>query len=110
MAVEKFLGKTSEYDSLFSVTRVCVRLWDANCRAINHDPSILLRTQDLPPVYEENSCLYIFSRASLEKHQNRIGAKPFMFEIDPVEAWDIDEEMDFEIAEFLYTQHFSAER
>ena len=25
-----------------------------------------------------------------------------MFEIDRLEAWDIDEELDFQIAEFLY--------
>ena len=46
------------YDSLFSVTRLQTRLWDQLGRPINHNPAILLRTQDLPPVYEENSCMY----------------------------------------------------
>ena len=101
-AVELFLEKRSSYDSLFSVTRIQVRLWDALCRAVNHNPSILLRTQDLPPLFEENSCLYIFSRNTLEESRNRIGRRPLMFEIDRAEAWDIDEEIDFELAEFLY--------
>ena len=35
-------------------------------RPVNHNPAILLRTQDLPPVYEENSCLYLFTRQTLE--------------------------------------------
>jgi CMP-N-acetylneuraminic acid synthetase len=101
-ALEFFLKNRGVYDSLLSVTRIHVRLWDGLARAINHNPAILLRTQDLPPLYEENSCLYIFSKAVLEKKHNRIGERPLLFEIDRMEAWDIDEEMDFHIAEFLY--------
>jgi CMP-N-acetylneuraminic acid synthetase len=100
-AIELFLENRSIYDSLFSVTRVQTRLWDSLARAINHNPAILLRTQDLPPVYEENSCIYIFPRAVLEKKHNRIGDRPVLYEIDRMEAWDIDEELDFQIAEFL---------
>ena len=102
-AIEAFLG-SSEYDSLFSVTRLQSRLWDAEGNAVNHDPNYLLRTQDLSPVYEENSNLYIFSKAILEERRNRIGYRPLMFEMDRIEAWDIDEELDFLIAEFLYTK------
>lgn len=101
-AVHLFLDSLAMYDSLFSVTRLQIRLWDSLGRAINHNPAILLRTQDLPPVYEENSCLYIFSRGTLETHHNRIGERPLMFEIDRIEAWDIDEELDFQVAEYLY--------
>lgn len=100
-AIQAFLENYPKNDSLFSVTRVQTRLWDAHGHPINHNPSILLRTQDLPPIYEENSCLYIFGRESLIHHQNRLGDNPMMFEIDPAEAWDIDEEIDFLIAEFL---------
>ena len=103
-AIQSFLDSIAEYDSLFSVTRVQTRLWDSQGRAVNHNPAILLRTQDLPPVYEENSCLYIFTRSTLETRHNRLGERPLMFEMDRMEAWDIDEELDFRIAEFLYQQ------
>jgi len=103
-AIHLFLDKYPSYDSLFSVTRIETRLWDGLGRAINHNPAILLRTQDLPPVYEENSCLYIFSGSTLEKRHNRIGERPLMFEINAEEAWDIDNETDFRIAEFLYCE------
>ena len=83
------------------MTPLQTRLYDAAGRALNHDPNILLQTQDLPPVYEENSCLYIFSRLNLVKRHNRLGEKPLMFPMDPAEAWDIDEELDFAIADFL---------
>ncbi len=80
------------------------RLWDQHGQAINHNPSILLQTQDLPPIFEENSCIYMFTRQTLVNRQNRLGLHPFMFEIDAAEAWDIDEELDFLIAEFLMQQ------
>jgi CMP-N-acetylneuraminic acid synthetase len=100
-AVQSLLSHLPVYDSLFSVTRLQVRLWDQSGHAINHDPAVLLQTQDLPPVYEENSCIYIFSRSSLAQRHNRLGEHPLMFEIDAAEAWDIDDELDFSIAEFL---------
>jgi CMP-N-acetylneuraminic acid synthetase len=106
-AIRFFLENASMHDSLFSVTKIQVRLWDSIARPINHNPTILLRTQDLPPVFEENSNLYIFTRSTLETRQNRIGERPLMFEIDRVEAWDIDVELDFTIAEFLHSKYLS---
>lgn len=103
-AIDTFLDRYPAYDSLFSVTRLQTRLYDESGKAINHDPSILLQTQDLPPVYEENSCLYLFKRENLVKQHHRLGLHPLMFEMDADEAWDIDEELDFSIVEFLMEQ------
>lgn len=101
-AIQAIVSLFPAYDLLFSVTRLQTRLWDQLGRAINHNPAVLLRTQDLPPVYEENSCLYIFTRQTLEARRNRLGERPYLFEIDAAEARDIDEELDFLMAEFLY--------
>lgn len=103
-AIKVIMEKFPAYDSLFSVTRRQTRYWDELGRAINHNPAILLQTQDLPPVYEENSCLYIFTKETLELQRNRIGLRPFMFEIDAEEAWDIDEEIDFKIVDLLMSR------
>jgi CMP-N-acetylneuraminic acid synthetase len=103
-AIQALLASYPAYDSLFSVTRLQTRLWDQLGRAINHNPAILLQTQDLPPVYEENSCLYIFTRQTLLAHRNRLGDRPMMFPIEAAEAWDIDEELDFEITNFLMSK------
>lgn len=100
-AIREFFAATPAHDSLFSVTRVQKRFWDGNGQAINHDPAVLLRTQDLPPIYEENSCLYIFTPRLLETYRTRIGSRPLMFEIDRIEAFDIDDETDFRVAEIL---------
>lgn len=100
-AIKNFIAEYPVHDSLFSVTRLQTRLYDQQGRAINHDPAVLIQTQDLPPVFEENSCLYIFTRDHLIQRHHRIGEKPLMFEISPDEAWDIDEELDFALADFL---------
>lgn len=98
-AVEAFLASFPENDSLFSVTRWRKRLWDAHGRPVNHDPAVLLRTQDLPPMFEENSCLYLFEHDRFLASHNRLGASPRLFEIDATEAVDIDEEQDFRMVE-----------
>lgn len=103
-ALETFLDQVPAYDSLFSVTRLQTRLWDQLSRPVNHNPDILLQTQDLPPIYEENSCIYLFTRETLMRRRNRLGDRPMMFEIPASEAWDIDEPLDFEIVDFLMAQ------
>ena len=103
-AIESFMADYPTHDSLFSVTRLQTRLYDQHGRAINHDPAVLIQTQNLPPVFEENSCLYIFTRENLIKWHHRIGKRPMMFEIDSDEAWDIDEELDFEICDYLLSR------
>lgn len=99
-----FLQDYPRHDSLFSVTRLQTRLYDALGRPINHDPAVLLRTQDLPPIYEENSCLYLFTRQNLAARGSRIGERPLLFEMDADEAWDIDDELDFEITDYLMSR------
>ncbi len=100
-AIQSLFTNYPKHDSLFSVTRLQTRLYFQDGRAINHNPLELIQTQDLPPVYEENSCIYMFTRENLERKHHRIGDAPLMFEIDAAEAWDIDEELDFEITDFL---------
>lgn len=103
-AVQYFLENFPVYDSLFGVTRLQTRLWDSLGRAVNHNPNILLRTQDLPPIYEENSCFYLFTQKTLEEKHNRIGDRPYLWEVSKREAIDIDEEIDFKIAELMAQQ------
>lgn len=100
-AIQSFLTNLPTYDSLFSVTRLQTRLYWQDGRAINHNPLELIQTQDLPPVYEENSCIYLFTRENLERKKHRIGDSPLMFEIPRLEAIDIDEESDFQLADLL---------
>ena len=100
-AIQLLITSYPTSDSLFSVTRLQTRLYFQDGQAINHDPAVLIQTQNLPPVFEENSCIYIFTRENLIKRHHRIGERPLMFKMDADEAWDIDEELDFAITDFL---------
>ena len=102
-AIEKMISKPADFDSIFSVTKIQTRFYDKNGNPINHDPNELLRTQDLEPLFEENSGFYIFTKESFKNADNkRIGLRPLMFEIDKIESIDIDEPSDFVIAEALH--------
>jgi CMP-N-acetylneuraminic acid synthetase len=105
-AIESFVEQ-HEHDSLFSVTALRTRLYWPDGSPVNHDPEILLPTQDLAPVYEENSCLYVFWREMFERRRHRLGERPMMFPMDPEEAVDIDEILDFRIAEALLAHRMS---
>jgi len=89
----------AEHDSLMSVTAWQSRFYWADGSPVNHDPEVLLRTQDLPPLYEENSNIYIASRALIHQTGRRVGPNPLLFPMDRREATDIDEPLDFTIAE-----------
>ena len=84
-----------EIDSLFSVTEIKSRLYDVELKPINHNPHELIRTQDLIPVYEENSNIYIFSGQAFMRKRSRIGCKAGIFIVEKEEAMDIDTPADW---------------
>lgn len=102
-SIEVFFSQ-SEHDALFTVTPTKTRFYWPDGRGINHDPQKLIRTQDLEPIFEENSCLYLFSKNANEKTGNRLGSNPMMFPMDRLEAIDIDDIEDFYWAEYLLSK------
>ena len=101
-AVLKFRENELTHDTLFSVTRFQTRFYREDGTALNHDPEVLIKTQDLPIFYEENSCIYVFTKEAFEKNNRRIGDSAYLFEIEPIEAVDIDIEEEFTLAEKLH--------
>ena len=102
-AVRMYFSHLPQYDSLFSVIRHQSRFFDAEQRAMNHDPAVLVNTQDLSPVYEENSCMYLFSHASFFANGlNRIGRRFALHYMSKLESIDIDTEEDFLLAELAW--------
>lgn len=100
-AIASFESNYPECDSLFAVTRLQTRLWTKAGEPINHNPTELLRTQDLEPIYEENSCFYLFERERFKQSGNRIGDQPLLFEVSFPENLDIDTEEDWDLLEAL---------
>lgn len=102
-AIKKYFSLIKKgNDSLVSVTSYNSRFYTHKGAPINHSLDNLLRTQDICPIYEENSNIYIFSRKSFDKKDNRIGRKPFFYKINRFESVDIDYEEDFKFAELVY--------
>lgn len=94
-------GMAAGFDSLFSVTKQQTRFYREDGSAVNHDPNVLLRTQDLEPWFEENSCLYVFSKEAFAKTNARIGKKAMLFETPRFESIDIDDAQSWELAELV---------
>jgi CMP-N-acetylneuraminic acid synthetase len=90
------------HDTLFSVTPHQKRFFTEDGQPVNHDPTRLQKTQELPPLLEENSCIYLFSRkAFMGAGRNRIGRNPYLFRMSAEEAMDIDTEDDLRLADFV---------
>lgn len=102
--IEKGLNEyhaANDKDSLFTVNKIQTRFYREDCSAVNHDPDNLIRTQDLEPWFEENSCLFYFSADSFAKTSARIGENPMMMVTPPLESLDIDEPHDWEMVAAL---------
>ena len=93
-AIETFFAQ-KKHDALFSVTPIQTRFYWKDGSGVNHDPKHLIRTQDLDPIFEENSCFYMFSRETNNTIKNRLGSNPMMYPIHPLEAIDMDTMADF---------------
>ena len=106
-AVEAFWAHWPHYDSLFSVSKKQERLWSGEGTPLNHDPRVLIPTQDLEPFFVENSCIYIFNRDVFVTHGSRIGPSPYLFDTPDLESIDIDVESDFIIGEALASRQES---
>jgi CMP-N-acetylneuraminic acid synthetase len=101
-SINFYFDNLPEYDSLFSVDKILKRVYFPDGTAVNHKKTESLQTQFLDPLYSENSNLFIFSRQSfIENNNNRIGIKPFMFEMNSVESVDIDYLEDYILASLI---------
>lgn len=91
---------SGEYDSAFCAVKLQDYLWQDNV-PLNFDATNVPRTQDLKPIYQETSGVYVFTKDVFEKHRRRIGMKPFIKEVTVKEAVDIDNPEDFDLAEIM---------
>ncbi len=85
------------YDSSFSAVKLQDYMW-MDGKPFNYDMKDIPRTQDLTPIYMETGAFFIFKKDVFTKLGQRIGEKPFIYEIDQFEAVDIDTAEDFEFA------------
>jgi CMP-N-acetylneuraminic acid synthetase len=85
------------YDSALTVVKMQDFFWQ-NGQPLNYDIENIPRTQDLEPMFVETTGLYLYKREVLLEKNTRIGKKPYLIEVSKIEATDINEPIDFEIA------------
>ncbi len=97
--IETALDKinSGDYDSAFSAQRIQTFAWYKG-EPINYDLNDVPRTQDIDPIFVETSGFFMFKKEVFTEHRRRIGFKPFIQEVDSIEAVDIDTEEDYKFA------------
>lgn len=90
------------YDSLMTVTPAYGFFWRDN-KPFNYDASKEKwpRTQTIKPLQEINSGAFIASSKIYKEQNNRIGNRPYLYELDKITSFDIDWQEDFMIAEAI---------
>ena len=101
-ALNTFLNSGSN-DSLNSVSVEKKFLWK-DMNPINYDINVTPKSQDLPNIVSLNFAITIIHKQAMIKRKNVIGYRPSFFELDKVEALDIDDLFDFKVAELMYQE------
>ena len=101
-ALNSFLN-SKIYDSINSVSAEKKFLWE-NSKPINYDINKTPKSQDLPNIVSLNFAITIIQKQTMMKRKNVVGYKPTFFELDKVESLDIDDLIDFKIAELMYKE------
>ena len=94
--------KSGRYDSAYPVKKMQNFIWYKGS-PLNFSMNPVPRTQDVEPVYCELSNPFVFTKDVFNKYHQRTGVKPYAIEQSWIEAGDIDEPKDFELAQIVYS-------
>ena len=103
-AINTYLKNLKDYDSLISVQKLNSFIWNKQREPINYDrnDSKWPRTQNIEPLYEINSGIFLINSSLMKQLNDRIGENPYYFECNSIENLDIDWPEDFKLAETLW--------
>ena len=100
--IKKAVKKLKQYDSVAAVTKDYNFAWLENKKKkltpINFNPKKVTKTQNLNPIIQSNGAFFIFKKKTFMKYNNRIGKKPYYFEINFPESVEIDVKEDLNLA------------
>lgn len=96
----QILEESTDYDSVLTVLKRNEWVWYKG-NPITYYPGNLPRSQDAYPIMVETTGLYACKNNVATELKRRVGNKPYFLEVDRVEGWDIDEPLDFKLAELF---------
>lgn len=102
--VNFYFDNKNKYDSVNTVNLIKMFLWQ-NGTPLNYSEKNKPRSQDLPDIYAINSAINVLSKETMIKCKAFVGEKPYLYPVDNIEGLDIDNEIDFEFAEFMYKKY-----
>ena len=71
---------------------------------INYDVNVTPKSQDLPDIFSLNFAITIIQKMTMIKRKNVVGFEPSFLFLDKIESLDIDDLIDFKIAELIYKE------
>ncbi len=104
LAIKTYFDNIENYDSCNTVDKVKLFMWKDG-KPLNYDESNKPRSQDLPEIYSINAAINLIAKDIMIKNRSFIGYKPYFLPVEGVEGLDIDDEVDFEFAEFMYKKY-----
>ena len=100
--IKKAVNKLKSFDSVAAVTKDYNFAWIENKNKklifINFNPKVVVKTQNLNPIVQSNGAFFIFKKKTFMKYNNRLGKKPYYFEMNFPESIEIDVKEDLDLA------------
>ena len=105
--IETYFENINHNDSLMTVTKLQKFIWN-DTSPINYDYNLEKwpRTQTLDPLWEVNSGAFITTKNIYIERMDRIGARPYLFQLNEALGFDIDWLPDFKMAEVFYNKKY----
>ena len=101
-----FFKLRDKYDSFNTVYRLKHFLWKNN-KPLNYRVQKAPNSQDLPDnFYAISFGISIFSKEMMIKMKNIVGIKPKFIVLSKAESTDIDDEVDFKLAQILFKKYY----
>lgn len=100
-AINQFVESDGVFDSINSVSLEKKFLW-LDGKPLNYQIDKTPKSQDLPDIVSLNFAITIIKKKLMSKKGNVVGYNPKFLMLNKIESVDIDDELDFEFAEFLY--------
>ncbi len=101
-AIEQFVAEDA--DTMFSACRGAHFIWalrDGQMESITYDYRSRQRSQDFEPQYHENGSMFLFRPDFFRAHNNRLGGKIAVFEMDYWSSFDIDTQRHAELVDWI---------
>lgn len=103
-ALNSYIESNGQFGSINSVSALKRFLW-LDGKPINYDINRTPKSQDLPDIVSLNFAITIIAKHTMFTKRNVIAENPKFVTLDNVESIDVDDQLDFEFAEFAYKKY-----